>query len=1050
MLEKEVMIRRLKEQVLPELPPKCRQCIMLTPPINNSSWKSEVDKTVKAIRTERQQRYQCLCTHTRFSRLLSELASKNILAANEDLEKIVDEVDIDALRNRSANVDYIADILVPQSSLSGLHSAYYLIHNENDAASREFLEMEPNDGANSESEDTSTDPNDGVADNVYSSFDHWQGTGIAKAGSVAEYALECLKAYRSCHYGIKILIFAHHSQAMDKIQRVLLENQVKMVRVDGKMLPSERLTAVDQFQTDTSVSVALVSMTAGGEGHCFNAANLVLFAELHHLAGILLQAEDRAHRMKSTTSSKGKTVIDNGGRVTIQYLVARETCDDLLWGRLCHRLKAIGKTINGAPIELAAETGDASTRCLESLNNQEDSSVGDELETASPLKSRSMTPISTKKMISSGDLSQELYFIVSAATHRVYIYTSDEQYTGLNFIPEEHIVSSPEDSMCRSEFCVLTQQRGMIETNKECHNDNDCELPLLHRLDAASTASCDCWLRAAHLFSLDWCSINAVTKEELCHMFLSLPLGPIVSSLKKKDIHATSQGGEEGSTCRYAPVTGAIKYSQVQRVQNSLTEDKLIYCANCSTHVPYPVYVSIVSPRASVNQRNGVNDHQTSVRKYAVPFCGEKCNRTYWGKRRSGTIRSYLSELEQGVCQICGIDARKIFREVSSIYREEQLRVEKLYSRRQQSLLEWKARFILELVLLYRTDHSIEKVHSRVLDTLNDSSTGKALEDCETKHKEAENSMNATMDFIENNRIDHILKTDWKPRKNTTSRVLKKATALIRNPQEGSFWQADHILPVIEGGGSCGWTNFRTLCTACHRVVTGELRARLKQKNRQSNEDVKIIDLSQTDCDSWENRSICQNSQNLLGDSDGQHDGLCCSTTLSSRGDNKYQSSVYNRNEGTDERVKKFEERSVGDNSMINAANDTELSKENQEPIRSLPQEEENWQQSDQIFSPPKKKQCSSVSHSPMSFRSFLKACRWSQALNEEATSWENLFKDNVTVSSLRLTNGEMERVPLGQQGGEEHTSADSPCSADSDSSEESCNISSSQLSEAY
>lgn len=42
-----------------------------------------------------------------------------------------------------------------------------------------------------------------------------------------------------------------------------------------------------------------------------------------------------------------------------------------------------------------------------------------------------------------------------------------------------------------------------------------------------------------------------------------------------------------------------------------------------------------------------------------------------------------------------------------------------------------------------------------------------------------------------------------------------------------SFWEMDHIHPVVEGGGSCGLDNLRTLCRPCHVRVTRELRARL-------------------------------------------------------------------------------------------------------------------------------------------------------------------------------------------------------------------------------
>lgn len=44
------------------------------------------------------------------------------------------------------------------------------------------------------------------------------------------------------------------------------------------------------------------------------------------------------------------------------------------------------------------------------------------------------------------------------------------------------------------------------------------------------------------------------------------------------------------------------------------------------------------------------------------------------------------------------------------------------------------------------------------------------------------------------------------------------------------WWDADHILAVIEGGGECDLANLRTLCIPCHRKATRELHARIKRR----------------------------------------------------------------------------------------------------------------------------------------------------------------------------------------------------------------------------
>uniref|UniRef100_A0A8C1TNL5 Zinc finger, RAN-binding domain containing 3 n=1 Tax=Cyprinus carpio TaxID=7962 RepID=A0A8C1TNL5_CYPCA len=51
---------------------------------------------------------------------------------------------------------------------------------------------------------------------------------------------------------------------------------------------------------------------------------------------------------------------------------------------------------------------------------------------------------------------------------------------------------------------------------------------------------------------------------------------------------------------------------------------------------------------------------------------------------------------------------------------------------------------------------------------------------------------------------------------------LKQLNEMMQNPVEGQFWQVDHINPVYRGGGQCSLENLQTLCTVCHRMRTAE------------------------------------------------------------------------------------------------------------------------------------------------------------------------------------------------------------------------------------
>ena len=51
----------------------------------------------------------------------------------------------------------------------------------------------------------------------------------------------------------------------------------------------------------------------------------------------------------------------------------------------------------------------------------------------------------------------------------------------------------------------------------------------------------------------------------------------------------------------------------------------------------------------------------------------------------------------------------------------------------------------------------------------------------------------------------------------------------LRKRTRKSLWDADHIVPVAEGGGQCDLDNLRTLCLRCHRLATKGLRERLRR-----------------------------------------------------------------------------------------------------------------------------------------------------------------------------------------------------------------------------
>lgn len=144
--------------------------------------------------------------------------------------------------------------------------------------------------------------------------------------------------YFSTHnvYQEKIIIFAHHLSILDKLEEELKNNHVKYISIRGDTKSSDRQVLIDQYQDPHSdIKVALLSLTAAGVGITLTAAKKVYFTELFWTPGLLLQAEDRAHRH----GQKNK--------VDIFYMVAKNTIDDAIWRSIMYKMRFCTNTFDG-------------------------------------------------------------------------------------------------------------------------------------------------------------------------------------------------------------------------------------------------------------------------------------------------------------------------------------------------------------------------------------------------------------------------------------------------------------------------------------------------------------------------------------------------------------------------------------------------------------------------------------------------------------------------------------------------------------------------------
>ncbi|XP_058571441.1 DNA annealing helicase and endonuclease ZRANB3 isoform X2 [Neofelis nebulosa] len=139
---------------------------------------------------------------------------------------------------------------------------------------------------------------------------------------------------------------------------------------------------------------------------------------------------------------------------------------------------------------------------------------------------------------------------------------------------------------------------------------------------------------------------------------------------------------------------------------------------------------------------------ECKVNAWESRFCSLQCQEEFWIRSNNNYLRAKVFEIEHGVCQLCNLNAQELF-----------LRLRDAPKNQRKTLLD------------------ITWISKLPLEQLNE---------------------------------------------------------MIRNPGEGHFWQVDHIKPVSGGGGQCSLDNLQTLCTVCHKERTARQAKERSQGRRQS------------------------------------------------------------------------------------------------------------------------------------------------------------------------------------------------------------------------
>ena len=118
----------------------------------------------------------------------------------------------------------------------------------------------------------------------------------------------------------KCLIFAQFSQTLDAIENFLFKPHMpslKYLRLDGSVPSEDRVDVANRFNSDSSISVLLLTTRVGSLGLNLTGASIVVFMEHDFNPFVDEQAMDRAHRIGQRAES-----------VNVYRLIASDSIDE--------------------------------------------------------------------------------------------------------------------------------------------------------------------------------------------------------------------------------------------------------------------------------------------------------------------------------------------------------------------------------------------------------------------------------------------------------------------------------------------------------------------------------------------------------------------------------------------------------------------------------------------------------------------------------------------------------------------------------------------------
>ncbi|XP_048364707.1 SWI/SNF-related matrix-associated actin-dependent regulator of chromatin subfamily A containing DEAD/H box 1 [Sphaerodactylus townsendi] len=112
--------------------------------------------------------------------------------------------------------------------------------------------------------------------------------------------------------GDRVVLFSQFTMMLDVLEVFIKQQQFRYLRLDGKTQISDRIHLIDEFNSDMGIFLFLLSTKAGGLGINLTSANVVILHDIDCNPYNDKQAEDRCHRVGQTREVQVIRLISKG------------------------------------------------------------------------------------------------------------------------------------------------------------------------------------------------------------------------------------------------------------------------------------------------------------------------------------------------------------------------------------------------------------------------------------------------------------------------------------------------------------------------------------------------------------------------------------------------------------------------------------------------------------------------------------------------------------------------------------------------------------------